>query len=178
MSGCRSKHSFFLRAAKNRKRFSENESCHLKMGVSPRCVQNTARSTRAPCSRNTHATFFSFFYVPTWYSASCLMSFWWWTWNNVQITGGWNIRRIQMKTPLCLLRPSLFAPSFAAAPRKPNFDGAQIKDELIKWSTFIPNKLWQAPPPPKPQTSPPPTGSTNIARLSCRIIIFLRQMLF
>lgn len=75
------------------------------------------------------------------------MSFWWWTWNNVRITGGWNIRRIQMKTPLCLLRLSLFAPSFAAAPQKLDFDGAQIKDELIKWSTFIPNKLWQVPPP-------------------------------
>lgn len=99
--------------------------------------------------------FFSFFYVPTWFSASCLMSFWWWTWNNVQITGGWNIRRIQMKTPLCLLRPSLFAPSFAAAPRKPNFDGAQIKDELIKWSTFIPNKLWQVPPAPSSSPKPP-----------------------
>lgn len=105
------------------------------------------------------------------------MSFWWWTWNNVQITGGWNIRQIQMKTPLCLLRLSLFAPSFAAAPQKPDFDGTQIKDELIKWSTFILNKLWQVSPLPNPQTSPPATGSTNIALLLCRITIFLLQKL-
>lgn len=113
------------------------------MSLSPRCVQKL--SIRAQSEHTCHFFPPIFFYVQTWYSASCLMSFWWWTWNNVQITGGWNIRRIQMKTPLCLLRPSLFAPSFAAAPRKPDFDSAQIKDELIKWSTFIPNKLWQDP---------------------------------
>lgn len=170
-SGCRSKHASCVnRPIKNysNEPFKNVNKTKVWTKPPPGPYELHVAGTHMP-------RFFSFSYIPILYSASCLMSFWWWTWNNVQITGGWNIRRIQMKTPLCLLRLSLFAPSFAAAPQKLDFDGAQIKDELINWSTFIPNKLWQVSPP--PQSSPPATGSTNIALL-CRITMFLQQKLF